>query len=102
MPKGGARPGAGRPKGGRNKRTAEMIAKAEAGGLMPLDYMLGVMRDEANAPAARLDAAKSAAPYIYPKLAQVGVDGDGEGGPIKHVIAWQSDDDQDDATLPSA
>ena len=35
----------GRPKGARNKRTRTLIEAAQAGGELPLDYMLAVMRD---------------------------------------------------------
>lgn len=36
-----------------------------------MDYMLSVMRDEANELAIRLEAAKAAAPYVHPKLQPV-------------------------------
>jgi hypothetical protein len=77
---GGARPGAGRKKGGVNKLSAEAAAKAKAEGIMPLDFMLGVMRDDGEDQARRLDAAKSAAPYVHAKLSAITVDGkiDGE------------------------
>lgn len=42
-----------------------------ASGLSPLDYMLGVMRDEEQDKAVRLDAAKSSAPYVHAKLTSV-------------------------------
>jgi hypothetical protein len=35
----------GRPKGARNRRTRAVIEAAEAAGVLPLDYMLTVMRD---------------------------------------------------------
>ena len=35
----------GRQKGARNRATAEARAAAEATGILPLDYMLSVMRD---------------------------------------------------------
>ena len=47
----------GRPKGSRNRRTRSLIEAAEAGGELPLDYMLRTMRD----PAA---SAKRRAPLI--------------------------------------
>lgn len=70
MALGGARPGAGRKPGGRNKITQEAIAKA-SDGLSPLDYMLSVLRDEGQDLSVRLDAAKAAAPYCHAKLATV-------------------------------
>lgn len=65
---GGARPGAGRKKGGVNRVTQEAIAKAEAGGEMPLDYLLRIMRDMEADEAKRIDCAKAAAPYLHHKL----------------------------------
>jgi hypothetical protein len=61
----------GRQKGARNRATAEARAVAEATGILPLDYMLSVMRD-ANANPKRRDAmAMAAAPYLHPKLTAV-------------------------------
>lgn len=82
--KGGKRPGAGRKKGVPNKRTAETQAKVEASGLTPLEYMLSVMRDEANEPRDRMVAAAAAAPYVHARLAAIEHTGKG-GGPL--VIA---------------
>src|SRR6516165_10317572 len=39
----------GRQKGARNRATAEARAAAEATGILPLDYMLSVMRDAVTA-----------------------------------------------------
>lgn len=71
MAHGGARPGAGRPKGGTNKITAEAIARAEEGGELPLDFLLRIMRDAEADEAKRIDCAKAAAPYIHAKLASI-------------------------------
>lgn len=40
-------------------------------GQTPLEFMLEVMRDTENDIILRMDAAKSAAPYVHPKLASV-------------------------------
>jgi hypothetical protein len=69
--KGGARSGAGRKPGAPNKKTKEVQAAVAASGVTPLDYMLALMRDITAEPAARLDAAKSAAPYVHAKLASI-------------------------------
>jgi hypothetical protein len=61
----------GRQKGTPNRKTAETVAKIEAAGLTPLDYMLGVLRNENNDQATRLDAAHKAAPYVHAKLATI-------------------------------
>jgi hypothetical protein len=76
--RGGARPGAGRPAGGKNKATIERevraahgIAAAMESGVMPLDVMLQVMRggDEAEQISDRqFQAAVAAAPYVHAKL----------------------------------
>lgn len=68
---GGARTGAGRKKGGANRVTEEAIAKAEAGGEMPLAFLLRIMRDPAADEAKQIDCAKAAAPYLHPKLATI-------------------------------
>ena len=61
----------GRQKGTRNRATEEARAAAEATGILPLDYMLTVMRD-ASADQKRRDAmAMAAAPYLHPKLSSV-------------------------------
>lgn len=80
MAHGGARPGAGRKKDGANKLAAEAIAKAEAGGEMPLDYLLRVMRDPLIEDSRRIDAAKAAAPYCHARRAPVGSDGEDASG----------------------
>jgi hypothetical protein len=40
----------------------------EQSGLTPLQYMIGVIRDERNDPRVRLEAAHHAAPYVHSKL----------------------------------
>lgn len=75
----------GRKPGTPNRRTAEAVAKAEASGLMPLDYMLSVLRDESQPQEARFAAAEKAAPYLHPRLASVEMAGK-NGGPIVHQI----------------
>jgi hypothetical protein len=68
---GGARERGGRPKGALGRLTKENLAKAKAGGILPLDYMLKVMRNS-KARADRRDwAAKEAAPYLHPKIASI-------------------------------
>lgn len=45
--------------------------RAAEGGLMPLDYMLSVLRDVDRPDDERMDAAKAAAPYLHAKLAAI-------------------------------
>ena len=69
----GKKPGSpktgGRRKGSRNKRTRELLEKAEAGGQSAIEFMLEVMRDTKNDTEMRLDAAKAVAPYLHAKRA---------------------------------
>lgn len=97
--KGGARPGAGRPKGSPNKATQARQAAIAASGVTPLEFMLNIMRGEAPEGAdvaqriawesMRFEAAKAAAPYVHPKLANVEHTGKG-GGPIT-ILATPED-----------
>lgn len=76
MPRGGARPGAGRKKGQLNKLTEERvrhIARAAADGITPLEVLLRSMRsawDEQRTQDA-VAYAIAAAPYVHPRLAAV-------------------------------
>lgn len=68
---GGARPGAGRkPKAERERQDEQTIATS--GDQTPLEFLLSVMNDNGLADKLRLDAAKTAAQYVHPKI--------GEGG----------------------
>ena len=69
--RGGRRPGAGRKAGGTNKRTREFRADVAASGLNPVEYMLGVMRDEKVDAERRDRMAAAVAPYVSPKLAVI-------------------------------
>lgn len=85
FPKGQRNPNGGRKKGVPNKKTAEDIARVAASGLMPVDYMLNVMRDETAEKSRRDDMAKAVAPYLSPKLANIEVGNKG-GAPFKVVV----------------
>lgn len=70
----GSKPGerrGGRQKGTPNRKNAERIAEAEASGLMPLEYMLSVLRDVTQTDDNRMWAAEKAAPYVHAKLSSV-------------------------------
>lgn len=76
--RGGAREGAGRPKGALNRRSIAAIeAVAERWpDWSPLEHFATVANDETLEPEIRLDAAKAAAPFIHAKLKQVVADMD--------------------------
>ena len=80
--RGGKRPGAGRPKGARNKRTEERVQQNLVKGKLPLEYMLDVMRNGSIPKERRDKMAIAAAPYLHPRLATHEVSGKG-GGEIK-------------------
>ena len=61
----------GRQKGAPNRASAEARAAAEATGILPLNYMLAVMRDEKAEPKRRDAMAMAAAPYLHPKVSPV-------------------------------
>src|SRR6187200_2213858 len=71
--------------GGRQKGAVEKIRREAilaAQGITPLDYMMGIVRNEQEDKTVRLDAAKAAAPYIHARLQTTTLAGDPEN-PIK-------------------
>lgn len=87
MPRGGARPGAGRKVGAIQRVAREAREKAAATGMLPHEFLLAIMRDEVEGESPtfeqRLDAAKAAAPYFAPKLASIEAQHSGpDGGAI--------------------
>jgi len=73
---GDQKPRRGRKAGVPNKASIARQAAIAASGLTPLDYMLKQMRNAKLPPDMRLDAARSAAPYVHPKLAQTQITGE--------------------------
>ena len=58
-------------KGAHNRATGEARAAAAASGTLPLDYMLGIMRDPAGDHKRRDAMAMAAAPYLHPRLTAI-------------------------------
>ena len=75
MPRGGKRPGAGRPKGSQTEKTSRIAIELAKEGTSAVELMLSVMRDETLPLATRLDAAKAVAPYTHPRLSAVDMTG---------------------------
>ena len=92
MPRGGRQPGAGRPKGSKNKRTIALEEALAAGGELPKGFMLRVMCDEGQPMPLRADMAKAAAPYFHPRLNAIEHRGD-DRGPLIVIL------NEDDAKL---
>jgi hypothetical protein len=79
--RGGPRPNAGRKKGSVSKATEirqEMLARAAAEGISPLEVMMTAMREAwaANDHEKAVEYAVSAAPYVHPRLTAVKHSGD--------------------------
>jgi hypothetical protein len=64
----GIKTGGGSRKGRPNKVTAARKAAIASSGLLPLDYLLSVMRNKRLPPERRDDAAKAAAQFCHPRL----------------------------------
>jgi hypothetical protein len=65
-----------RTKGSPNKATKAREQILSAAGLVPLTYMLKVLRDEDQPHEERMKAAIAAAPYVHPRLSTVQHQGD--------------------------
>ena len=70
----------GKRKGSKNKHTIAL--EKAAGGTLPLDYMLKVMRNSKAKAQLRADMAKAAAPYLHARRAPE----DKSGNPIPSVF----------------
>jgi hypothetical protein len=66
MPRGGRRPGAGRPKGARDKFNVALHERLAGGEDDPAEILIGLMRH--SNPSIALRAAKALMPHVYPKL----------------------------------
>lgn len=79
---GGKRPGAGRPKGSRNKRDEAIRLAAAKARETPLEYMLRIMSDPKTTAPRADKMALAAAPYVHARLTVTQHSG-ADGGPIK-------------------
>ena len=82
------KPGPGRPKGAKNKRTQAVEAAVAAAGITPLEFMLNVLQDDLAPLDDRKWAAQNAAPYVHAKLSSTEMKADVKATieEIKHVI----------------
>lgn len=88
MAHGGSRQGSGRKLGAATKRTRAIADKLSQDGITPLEYLLTVMRDVNEDGAKRLDAAKSAAPYIHPRLSTIDANISGDMGLKVEIVRF--------------
>ncbi len=87
----GAKPGerrGGRAKGAANLKTREIADKAALEGITPLEYMLSILSDERQETDKRFEAAKAAAPYIHPRLANVEANIEGKVGLTVEIVRF--------------
>lgn len=73
MARGGARPGAGRKKGGQASIPKDIEVEAVAENLTPLEYMLKTMNNPRVSPARRDRMAIAAAPFCHCRAGEKGV-----------------------------
>jgi hypothetical protein len=65
--KGGARPGAGRPKGSTNKRSQEIQDRLDDLGVDPIEGMAMIASDPTSTPELKYQCFKELAQYVAPK-----------------------------------
>ena len=68
MARGGARPGSGRPKGQRNRPKIHQVVVPDSSGILPIEWMLAVLRDPEAEQSRRDMMAREAAPYVHARL----------------------------------
>lgn len=95
MSHGGRRAGSGRKRTGANKLDTIARKAAMETGITPLEFMLAILRNEANSDAVRMEAAKAAAPYVHARLAHIETKADARvsfvarlPSPAPSVEAW--------------
>jgi hypothetical protein len=77
MPKGGRREGSGRPLGSKNVRHRVKVPNNDE--LMPVEWMLAVLRDPLTEESRRDRMAEIAAPYLHPRLQAATITTHGNG-----------------------
>ena len=108
---GGFRKGAGRPKGSRNRATiaretrqheALAVARAEDASLMPIDFLLRVLRDPTTPLGRRTAVAKLVTRYLKVHLAEQVICGQGGTVLVRTITDRPSGDAMDAKPIPIA
>lgn len=101
---GGARPGAGRPRGGFNRLAKDAIDKANAAPVHPLDFLLSMIADEKLTMKERGAAAQACLPYCQSKLSysELNVNNVTDGMTNKQIVARIAGNMEQLGLLPSA
>ena len=84
---GGRRPGAGRPKGSKNKLLT--LVSNRPADISPIDFMLSIMRDENQSMKLRLRVAANLLPYCHPKLKSIIVGSQPHLEPNIFLVSWR-------------
>jgi hypothetical protein len=100
MSSGGERPGAGRPKGARGKKTLQRevaLAAIKASGTDPLQFWADILANEEALPL-RFAAAKELAPYKHPRLSSLQANVKSEG--VRDFLDRIARQERGEADLP--
>lgn len=88
MAQGGARPGAGRPKGKPNKRTAEIQERLAELDCDPIEGMAMIAADPNNTQELKLAAYKELAQYVAPKRKAVDMNASMDGNFSVQIVQF--------------
>lgn len=88
--RGGARPGAGRPKGSKNKRTSDLRERLVGTEEDPVNVLLEFIGPE-NPVALRIDAAKTLMQYAHPRLTASKIEAKLDSRPLTIEIVAKAD-----------
>lgn len=89
MPKPKGLPKTGGRKAGAPNKKPRRLAQVCNSGVSPMEFLLGVMRNEMAEFKDRLEAAKTVANYVHPKLSSIEM-GNKDGKPFQ-IVATTSD-----------
>jgi len=99
MAQGGARPGAGRPKGSPNKRTAEIQERLAELDCDPIEGMAMIAADPTNSNELKFSCYKELAQYIAPKRKAVDMNATLDGGFSVEIVQFSDvESDEDNST----
>jgi hypothetical protein len=94
--KGGARPGAGRPKGSTNKKSQEIQDRLEELGVDPIEGMAMLASDPTSTPELKLQCFKELAQYVAPKRKAVDMNASLDGSFSIEVVRFTDEDTSTD------
>lgn len=90
---GGKRPGAGRPKGSKNKRSLEIQERLDELGVDPIEGMAVIAMDPTTSPELKLSCYKELAQYVAPKRKAVDMNATMDGSFSIEVVRFTDVED---------